>query len=79
LCDGEAIHDRQHPHDLFMELSARYDAPLTGGLRWQIYGGPAGEPALGPVAFPHRLSSMPNPLAPVSHHWLDATHVALAS
>jgi hypothetical protein len=74
-CDGEAIHDRQHPHDLFMELSARYDAPLARGLRWEIYGGPAGEPALGPVAFPHRLSSMPNPIAPLSHHWLDATHV----
>ena len=75
-CDGEPIHDRQHPHDLFMELSARFDAPLGRGLRWEIYGGPAAEPALGPVAFPHRLSSMPNPIAPVSHHWLDATHVS---
>jgi hypothetical protein len=75
-CDGEAIHDRQHPHDLFMELSARYDAPLARGLRWEVYGGPAGEPALGPVAFPHRLSAMPNPLAPIAHHWLDATHVS---
>jgi hypothetical protein len=75
-CGGEAIHDRQHPHDLFMELSARYDAPLGRGLRWEIYGGPAAEPALGPVAFPHRLSAMPNPIAPLSHHWLDATHIA---
>ena len=25
-CDGEKIHDRQHPHDVFMELSAEYDA-----------------------------------------------------
>ena len=74
-CGGEAIHDRQHPHDLFMELSARYDAPLGRGLRWEIYGGPAAEPALGPVAFPHRVSAMPNPIAPLSHHWLDATHV----
>jgi hypothetical protein len=74
-CGGEVIHDRQHPHDLFMELSARYDAPLGRGLRWEIYGGPAAEPALGPVAFPHRLSAMPNPIAPLSHHWLDATHV----
>jgi hypothetical protein len=74
-CDGEPIHDRQHPHDLFMELSTRYDAPLAAGLRWEIYGGPAGEPALGPVAFPHRLSAMPNPIAPLAHHWLDATHI----
>jgi hypothetical protein len=75
VCDGEAIHDRQHPHDLFMELAAKYDRPLTSALRWQIYGGPAGEPALGPSAYPHRLSAMPNPLAPISHHWLDATHI----
>jgi hypothetical protein len=74
-CDGAAIHDRQHPHDLFMELAARYDAPLASGLRWQVYGGPAGEPALGPAAFPHRVSALVNPVAPISHHWLDATHV----
>jgi hypothetical protein len=76
LCNGEKIHDRQHPHDLFMELSATYDAPLAGRLRWQLYGGPAAEPALGPVAYPHRVSAMPNPLAPVTHHWFDSTHVA---
>jgi hypothetical protein len=74
-CDGETIHDRQHPHDLFMELAAEYDRPLRGAIRWQVYGGLAGEPALGPVAFPHRLSAMPNPLAPIAHHWLDATHI----
>ncbi len=74
-CDGDTIHDRQHPHDLFMELSAEYDRPLAGAWRWQIYGGPAGEPALGPVAFPHRVSAGPNPLAPIGHHWLDATHI----
>ena len=75
LCDGETIHDRQHPHDLFMELGLEYDRPLRGTTRWILYGGPAGEPALGPVAFPHRLSAMANPLAPISHHWLDATHI----
>jgi YHS domain-containing protein len=74
-CDGQRIHDRQHPHDLVMEISAAYDAPLKGTLRWQVYGGPAGEPALGPAAFPHRVSAMPNPLAPMSHHWLDSTHI----
>jgi hypothetical protein len=75
VCDSEAIHDRQHPHDLFMELAVEYDRPLSGSLRWQVYGGFAGEPALGPVAYPHRISAMPNPLAPISHHWLDATHI----
>jgi hypothetical protein len=74
-CDGDTIHDRQHPHDLFMELAAEYDRPLAGALRWQLYGGLAGEPALGPVAFPHRPSAASNPVAPIAHHWLDATHV----
>ena len=51
-------------------------AGRSGARReWQIYGGLVGEPALGPAAFPHRMSSMPNPLAPISHHWLDATHI----
>jgi len=75
FCDGDSIHDRQHPHDLFMELAAEYERALRGQLRWQVYAGLAGEPALGPVAFPHRLSAMPNLLAPTGHHWLDATHI----
>jgi hypothetical protein len=74
-CGGNTIHDRQHPHDLVMELAAEYDHHLRGSLRWQVYGGLAGEPALGPVAFPHRLSAASNPLAPIGHHWLDATHI----
>src|SRR5262245_11856119 len=76
FCGGETIHDRQHPHDFFMEISAEYDAPLAGSTRGQLYGGPAAEPALGPVAYPHRVSAMPNPLASISHHWFDSTHVA---
>jgi hypothetical protein len=74
-CDGGTIHDRQHPHDLFMEVAAEYERSVTGALRWQLYGGIAGEPALGPVAFPHRVSAMPNALAPMTHHWFDATHI----
>ena len=74
-CEGEPIHDRQHQHDLFMELAAQYDRSLARSVRWQVYGGPVGEPALGPVAYPHRTSAMPNLLAPITHHWLDATHI----
>jgi hypothetical protein len=74
-CDGDTIHDRQHPHDLFMELAADYARPLRGGLRWQLYAGLAGEPALGPPGFPHRTSAFANPMAPIAHHWLDATHI----
>jgi hypothetical protein len=75
LCDGDSIHDRQHPHDLLMELALEYERPIRGGFRWFAYGGPAGEPALGPVGFPHRVSALANPIAPISHHWLDATHI----
>jgi hypothetical protein len=74
-CDGDSIHDRQHPHDFVMELAAEYERPLPRGLRWHLYGGLAGEPALGPPAYPHRLSAMGNPVAPIGHHWLDATHI----
>jgi hypothetical protein len=75
VCDGHGIVDQQHPHDLVMEAAALYARPLSSRIGLQLYGGLAGEPALGPVAFPHRLSAMMNPLAPVSHHWLDATHI----
>jgi hypothetical protein len=27
------------------------------------------------VAFPHRPSALLNPIAPIAHHWLDATHI----
>ena len=76
VCDGDSIHDRQHPHDFLMELALDYERPLEGmATRWQLYAGLAGEPALGPAAYPHRLSAMPNPVAPIGHHWLDATHI----
>ena len=76
VCEGDTIHDRQHPHDLFMELAADYDRPLLGSWRWQIYGGLSGEPALGPVSFPHGFPPWLNPIAPISHHWMDATHIS---
>ena len=75
LCEEDSIHDRQHPHDFLMEIAGEYERPLRGNLRGQLYAGLAGEPALGPVAFPHRASAMANPLAPISHHWLDASHI----
>jgi len=76
LCNGEPLHDRQHPHDLFMEIAAGYERTIADDLAIQVYGGPAAEPALGPTAYPHRLSSFPGPLAPITHHWLDATHIS---
>jgi hypothetical protein len=76
FCDDEPLHDEQHPHDVFMELTAVYERAVAGNLAVQLYAGPVGEPALGPVAFPHRISSFPNPIAPIGHHWLDSTHIA---
>lgn len=67
--------DRQHPHDLFMELSARIDVPVGGGIDAFVYGGPVAEPALGPSAFMHRKSAQYLPLAPITHHWFDSTHI----
>jgi hypothetical protein len=75
VCDGDTIHDRQQPHDLVMELAVDYDRPLHGRWRWQVYAGLAGEPALGPPGYPHRVSAMVNPIGPTTHHWLDSTHV----
>lgn len=76
-CDAlGALHDRQHPHDLFMELAARYQRGITRGLALELYGAAVGEPAVGPVAFPHRTSAIANLFSPIGHHWQDATHIA---
>jgi hypothetical protein len=70
--------DRQHPHDLFMELAGTWSMPLgadpADGSVF-VYLGLPGEPALGPPAFMHRFSGLENPEAPLSHHWLDSTHI----
>jgi hypothetical protein len=73
---GRAIHDRQHPHDLFMELSAMYERPLGVNLAMFVYVAPVGEPALGPTAFMHRPSAQSDPVATLAHHWQDGTHIS---
>lgn len=73
---GERLHDRQHPHDFIMELGLLYERAVTDGVGVSVYAAPSGEPALGPVAFMHRPSSMDMPTAPLGHHWQDATHIA---
>jgi hypothetical protein len=67
--------DRQHPHDLFSELSVSYAYAINKKTDVFIYAGYPGEPALGSVAFMHRVSSLYNPDAPLSHHWNDGTHI----
>jgi hypothetical protein len=74
--DGiDTLVDRQHPHDLFMELSASYSRQLGNGQSVFVYGGLPGEPAFGPPAFMHRPAAEANPEAPITHHWLDSTHI----
>ena len=73
--NGQPLIDRQHPHDLFMELALSYSRRLSETSSAFIYAGLPGEPALGPPAFMHRLSGEDNPEAPISHHWLDSTHI----
>lgn len=72
---GNRLVDRQHPHDLFSELSIAYTQMISKNIDITAYLGYPGEPALGPVAFMHRVSALNNPDAPLSHHWQDATHI----
>jgi hypothetical protein len=73
---GKQIIDGQHPHDFFMELAAEYAHPIGSGAMWNLYVAPAGDPALGPVAFPHRASAMEIPQAVIGHHFQDSTHIS---
>jgi hypothetical protein len=67
--------DRQHPHDLFAELSVGYTHMLSRDADVFVYLGYPGEPAISAPTFMHRPSSMYNPDAPLGHHWQDATHI----
>src|SRR5262249_61350140 len=67
---GQPLIDRQHPHDLFMELSATYTVPVGERASWFVYAGYPGEPALGPNAFMHRASASENTSMQVSHGFL---------
>jgi hypothetical protein len=73
---GKPIIDGQHPHNLFMELAAIYDRNLGENGLATVYAAPVGDPALGPIAYPHRMSAESNPLAPLGHHLEDSTHIA---
>jgi hypothetical protein len=68
--------DRQHPHDLFMELSASVSQNIGRKGSVFLYAALPGEPAFGPPAFMHREAILDSPEAPISHHWLDSTHIS---
>jgi hypothetical protein len=73
---GAPLVDHQHPHNVFGELSAYYSLPVARSVSWLLYGGPAAEPALGPVAYLHRASVSELPAAPLGHHLQDSTHTS---
>ncbi|MEX2235105.1 MAG: hypothetical protein WD824_23280 [Cyclobacteriaceae bacterium] len=73
--NGMPLVDRQHPHNLFSELSIGYTQSFSEDVDAFVYLGYPGEPALGPVAFMHRPSSINNTDSPLGHHWQDATHI----
>jgi hypothetical protein len=76
---GSKLVDRQHPHDLFAELSIAYTQRVAKNTDISLSVGYPGEPALGPPVFMHRLSAMNNPDAPLSHHYADATHITFGT
>jgi hypothetical protein len=73
---GNPLTDAQHPHDFFMGLGLHYAHPLGENTLLHFYYAPVGDPALGPVAFPHRASALELPQAALGHHWQDSTHIA---
>src|SRR5579872_7227678 len=73
---GRPIVDGQHPHNFVMGIGAHYAHRAGESVMLHFYYAPVGDPALGPVAFPHRASAQELPEAPISHHWQDSTHIA---
>jgi hypothetical protein len=73
---GKPLVNAQHPHDFIMNLGVHYAHSLGEHTMLQLYFAPVGDPALGPVAFPHRASAAELPQAPLGHHWEDSTHIA---
>ena len=65
----------QHPHDLFMDIGATYRLP-DGRVTYIFEADLVGAPALGPTGFMHRESARDNPEAPLTHHYLDSTHIS---
>ncbi len=73
---GVPLVDAQHPHNFVMALGFHYVRQLAEDTTLDLYFAPVGDPALGPVAYPHRASAMELPEAPITHHWMDSTHIS---
>ena len=62
--------------DFVMELAVLYDLKLSENALFSFYFAPVGDPAIEPTAYPHRASASEDPVAALSHHQQDSTHVA---
>jgi len=72
---GSPLINVQHPHDLFMAIGASYRFE-AGRAAYRIETDLVGAPALGPTAFMHRESARDNPSVPLTHHYMDSTHIS---
>ena len=50
--------------------------PRRSSTLLSFYAAPVGDPAIGPTAYPHRLSASEDPIAALGHHQQDSTHIA---
>ena len=69
--------DYQHPHDFLMQLAAIVRIPLNARTDLRFAVAPVGEAGIGPPAFMHRRSASENPIAPLSHHTFDSSHITM--
>ncbi len=72
---GSPLINLQHPHDLFTELGATYRFDV-GRAKYTAGADLVGPAALGPPPFMHRSSGRNNPSVPLSHHYMDSTHIS---
>ena len=71
---GAPLVNYQHPHDLAMGLGGTYRIAAPR-VTYVVGGDLVGSPTLGPTPFMHRNSARDNPQVPITHHFLDSTHI----
>ena len=72
---GRPLIDYQHPHDLFMNIGAELTHSV-GAMMLLFNAYAVGPGPYGPPVFMHRPSAAYNPQVPLSHHYLDASHIS---
>ena len=71
---GAPLIDYQHPHDLIMNLGAQFSRPINA-TTLSISAHAVGPAPVGPPVFMHRPSAILNPQSPLTHHYLDSSHI----